>query len=96
MLEHEHGSSAALRADAWYDYRPDRGPLRVGDRSGKAVPGAALLALKAEDLPAAVLPDLRRLMRRVIGYHLGDKPLVSSALFKRGRRNRRGQSNGTE
>jgi hypothetical protein len=45
------------------------------------VSGAALLAFDAEDLGAEHLPELRMLMRSVIGYHLGDKPLASLSLF---------------
>jgi DNA repair protein RecO (recombination protein O) len=81
LLEREHATGEPLRADAMYDYRPDRGPVRVSDRSGRAIPGSVLLALKSEQLESELLPDLRRLMRRVIGYHLGDKPLASQALF---------------
>ena len=33
------------------------------------------------EIEGAHLPELRRLMRRVIGYHVGDKPLASQALF---------------
>jgi DNA repair protein RecO (recombination protein O) len=81
ILDREHGTENAVRADASYDYRPDRGPVRVSGRAGGAVSGTALLALESEQLADDLLPDLRRLMRRVIGYHLGDRPLASAALF---------------
>lgn len=84
MLDREHGSGLAIQADEYYDYRPDRGPVRVSGKAankGRAVSGTALLALKSEQLKDDFLPDLRRLMRHVIGYHLGDKPLASKALF---------------
>lgn len=83
ILDHEPGGNSPLLADAWYDYRPDRGPRRVGDQGGGrgAVSGRALLALQSEQLEDELLPELRSLMRRVIGYHLGDKPLASQALF---------------
>lgn len=84
MLDHEADGETPLREDAWYEYRPDRGPRRVaeGNRERGALPGRALLALKAEQLEDEFMPDLRSLMRRVIGYHLGDRPLASQALFK--------------
>ncbi len=85
-LDHEHGSDIPLQADNMYDYRPDRGPVRVGDHAGskgRAVSGKALLALNTEQLNDEILPELRSLMRRVIGYHLGDKPLASQKLFGR-------------
>ncbi len=84
ILDHEHGTGAPLCGDAMYDYRPDRGPVRLSAdhaEDGRAIPGTALLALQSEQLTSDSLPDLRRLMRRVIGYHLGDKPLASAALF---------------
>jgi DNA repair protein RecO (recombination protein O) len=84
MLDHESGSDTPLREDACYDYRPDRGPVRVNgqaDSRGKVISGKALLALKSEQLDEDIMPELRGLMRRVIGYHLGDKPLASQALF---------------
>ena len=84
ILNHEQDTDAQIRDDAMYDYRPDSGPVRLSDNSGhqgRAVSGKALLALQAEQLTEDILPDLRRLMRRVIGYHLGDKPLASQALF---------------
>jgi len=40
-----------------------------------------LLQLHAEHLQAEHLPELRMLMRSVIGYHLGDRPLKSLSLF---------------
>jgi DNA repair protein RecO (recombination protein O) len=84
ILDHEPDSGSPLSEDHFYDYRPDKGPLRVNDNAqskGRLVSGKALLALKAEQLDDETLPDLRSLMRRVIGYHLGDKPLASQALF---------------
>jgi DNA repair protein RecO (recombination protein O) len=88
ILDREYVSGNPIRAEAMYDYRPDRGPVRVGenaDKKGRAVSGTALLALQSEQLEDGLLPELRGLMRRVIGYHLGDKPLASSALFGRRR-----------
>jgi len=84
MLDHESGTGAPLSEDAMYDYHPGRGPVRVNsgaEKKGRMVSGRALLALKAEQLEDEILPELRSLMRRVIGYHLGDKPLASQSLF---------------
>jgi DNA repair protein RecO (recombination protein O) len=84
MLDHEAGSDRPLDGKARYDYRPGQGPVRIGEASasrGLGVSGSALLALRDERIAEEQLPELRRLMRRVIGYHLGDKPLASPALF---------------
>lgn len=93
MLEHESGSSRPLRSDAVYQYRPGEGPVRVAGTSpaGQTISGRALLALRAERLAEADLPELRRLMRRLIGYHLGGKPLASQALFLGLRKQDRGR-----
>jgi len=84
ILDHEQDGETPVHSSAWYVYRPDRGPQRVGEGSGGQgrVSGRALLALKAEQLDDDLLPELRSLMRRVIGYHLGDRPLASQALFR--------------
>ena len=81
LLDREYQSGEDILAQRWYDYKPDRGPvLSPGPDKGR-VSGAALLALYAEDLSVENLPELRMLMRSVIGYHLGDKPLASLSLF---------------
>jgi recombinational DNA repair protein (RecF pathway) len=41
-----------------------------------------LLALDSGQIGEQHLQELKRLMRRVLRYHLGDKPLVSQTLFK--------------
>ena len=85
ILDHDYPTEEPVRAGEWYEYRPDRGPVRVaecehGDR--RLVSGRTLLALRDERLEEGDLPPLRRLMRRVIAYHLGDKPLASHTLFE--------------
>lgn len=84
MLDHEYKTNSPIEDDAWYDYRPDRGPVRVNSdpaANKRLVSGTSLLAFKTEQISDEMLPELRSLMRRVIGYHLGDKPLASQALF---------------
>jgi DNA repair protein RecO (recombination protein O) len=85
LLDHESGGHAPLRADAWYEYRPDLGAVRVADSacdSASVVSGRSLLALNTEEITGADLPGLRTLMRKVICHHLGDKPLASDALYR--------------
>jgi DNA repair protein RecO (recombination protein O) len=86
LLECEFESGEPVRADAVYEYRPDRGPVRVSDSAagrGGVIAGRSLLALLSEELTDEDLPALRRLMRRVIRHHLGDRPLASDALYRR-------------
>ena len=81
LLEREYGRGDEVQVDRWYDYQPQRGPVAVSGPGKNRVSGAALLALHAENVQTENLPELRMLMRRVIGYHLGDKPLASLSLF---------------
>jgi len=85
QLEHEAGSGAPLQADAWYRYVPDSGPQRCdfdARQADRLVSGAALLALRAGRPEENHLKELRSLMRHLIRYHLGDRPLQSAALFQ--------------
>lgn len=94
LLDREAGGEAQIQADAWYEYRPEQGPVRVSqDALDKAknrvsasrtvlLRGSSLLSLNSEDLTEDELPALRDLMRRVIRHHLGDKPLGSEALYR--------------
>ena len=73
-----------IEADAWYRYLPESGPQRRPPETagkGELVSGAALLALKSGEIGEKHLPELKRLMRRQIRFHLGDKPLKSQSLF---------------
>jgi len=81
LLDREYGSDAEIQPACWYEYQPDRGPVCCNGPGKGRVSGAALLDLQAEDLQFERLPELRMLMRSVIGYHLGDKPLASLSLF---------------
>jgi DNA repair protein RecO (recombination protein O) len=81
LLDREIGDGAEIEPQGWYAYQPDRGPVRQSRPGKGSVSGAALLALHSENMETDVLPELRMLMRTVLGYHLGDKPLASLSLF---------------
>jgi DNA repair protein RecO (recombination protein O) len=89
-LAFEPSSGEVVQPDAWYRYHPEAGPLREPARqsgqepsaSANLVSGAALLALESGEIEAQHLPELKMLMRRVLRFHLGDKPLVSQSLFQ--------------
>jgi len=84
QLEHEHGTSDGIRFDAWYLYVPEAWPKRREYDAGKPhelISGAALLALKSGTIEDQYLKELKTLMRRLIRFYLGDKPLNSQALF---------------
>jgi DNA repair protein RecO (recombination protein O) len=98
ILDHEHGSKQALDPDSWYDYQPERGPVRVSasaqGRSG-VVPGSALLALDAGEVPCEQWRALRLMMRRVLRHRLGDRPLVSETLYRGARPSKPGPAERT-
>jgi len=81
LLDREYASGADIQPQNWYEYKPDRGPVPMSGPGKNRVSGAALLQLHVEDLQVEHLPELRMLMRSVIGYHLGGKPLASLSLF---------------
>ena len=85
QLEHEHGGQDDLVPDAMYDYLPESGPVRHegGARpETQLVSGNALIALRTGQIDEAQHRELKLLMRRLIRYHLGDKPLSSHQLFR--------------
>ena len=84
QLDHEQGSSRELCKDGWYLYDPESGPRRSEyeeQRAKELISGAALLALKSGVIEDQHLRELKALMRKLIRYHLGGKPLNSQALF---------------
>jgi len=84
QLEHEHGTLDPIRGNAWYSYVPESGPKPreySAEKSGELVSGAALLALKSRRIEAKHLRELKVLMRSLIKFYLGDKPLKSQSLF---------------
>lgn len=81
LLDREYGTGTGINPQSWYMYKPDRGPVLHSGPGKSRISGSALLALHTENLQVEVLPELRMLMRSVIGYHLGGKPLASLSLF---------------
>ncbi len=88
VLDHDIGDNSAIRADALYDYIPERGPVRVANpdlntrHKGIRLRGASLLALANETLDdLTTLREAKNLMRTILTRHLGDKPLYSRRLF---------------
>ncbi|HUN90800.1 MAG TPA: DNA repair protein RecO [Burkholderiaceae bacterium] len=67
----------AVDPAARYRVDPTAGPLRVqGDAGGEAVRGASLTAIEKRRFDDPIVAeDARRLMRQLIGYHLGGRPL---------------------
>ena len=84
QLDPEVGSDEQIVTEAWYRYVPESGPQRseyTSEQANELVSGAALLALKSGEVEDQYLKELKALMRKLIRFHLGDKPLKSQALF---------------
>jgi DNA repair protein RecO (recombination protein O) len=90
QLGTEHGSGAPVDPAGRYRYVPGTGPVRIDthpaagveDSAILAVSGEALLALQSTRIEERHLAELKSLMRQLLQYHFGDKPLVSQALFR--------------
>jgi len=78
-LEHEAHSQTPLQADCNYEFRFEQGPVMVERSTGQLVfSGATLTAIAAGDFDnPTILSAANRLLRGVIGFHLGGKELKS-------------------
>lgn len=83
-LEYDQVNDAGVQPGRQYLYRVDTGPVELTDEhvQAESYPGSSLLSLARDELDnAEVLADAKRLMRKVIAWHIGDKPLKSRQLF---------------
>ncbi len=87
VLDRDVDDKAPIDADTWYDYIPERGPVRFAHpdttrAQGILVRGASLMALASDALDGPdTLREIKRLMRAILARYLGDKPLHSRKLF---------------
>jgi DNA repair protein RecO (recombination protein O) len=86
VLDRTSDTHEPLQADAVYEYVVEQGPLRLSaaaEAKRLRVHGRTLLSLQ-QDAPMApaTLLEARALMRRVLAFYLGDKPLKSRELFR--------------
>jgi len=79
QLETAADTGEPLDSGRAYDYLPEEGPIGAGEHQGSVrVRGSALLALATGTFPDVEdLAALRRLMRTVIGAHVGERGLQS-------------------
>ena len=86
LLSHESGSGEPVRAEAVYEYIVEQGPVNVSgpaDASRLRVHGHTLLSLHNNDpMDPATLGEAKGLMRRVLAFYLGGRPLKSRELFR--------------
>lgn len=82
QLNKEVTTGAAIAADQYYVVDPLLGPRLVSPHDILAVRGASLLALTSGNFSdAAVLKDIKRMLRMVLRHHLGAKTIVSRELL---------------
>jgi DNA repair protein RecO (recombination protein O) len=85
LLNQEADSGAPVVADALYEYRLERGPVRCRQAAGDGIflRGASLLALQEEKLDGQqACRELKTLMRAALGLYLGERPLKTRAVLQ--------------
>ena len=85
MLDQSAFDGNAIAAHQHYFYHLERGPVPAtsDDHCGIPISGKSLLAFANEsECDADVLQELKRLMRGVLRFYLGNKPLKSRELFQ--------------
>lgn len=86
LLGDEAVHGTAVQPEKHYDYRLESGPVETedGQVNGFIFKGSSLLSLDNEQLDnPESLHDAKRLMRAVLNFYLGNKPLKSRELFKK-------------
>jgi DNA repair protein RecO (recombination protein O) len=84
LLECTGDSGEAVQPEQSYQYLVEQGPIKstAGDK-GELIHGRTLLCLhNREDLDEQGVAEAKRLMRRILSFYLGGKPLKSRELFK--------------
>lgn len=90
MLDYDVITGEPIESEQLYVYLPDRGPTSrvAGNEAYPRVSGYILIALRHNDWTDSRLAvEVKPLLRSVLAFHLGDRPLKSRLLFRR-------QSNG--
>ena len=75
--------SEEIEPNEMYDFDPIRGPMLAEEAGDGIISGEGLLAIHNEDFTNKnILRQCRRLMRMVLSYHLGEKPLASREILE--------------
>ncbi|VAX09924.1 DNA recombination and repair protein RecO [hydrothermal vent metagenome] len=83
QLEHEAENGDPIELDRYYRYELEHGPLMAKPDAGNTIKGSTLLALAHDTVvDANGRKEARMLMRQVLAYYLGDRPLKSRELFQ--------------
>ena len=85
ILDCDVTTGQKIEPDKSYAYYPERGPieLQVEDENVMQIHGKTLLALSGEFIEdKKILSEAKQLMRYLISWHMGGKPLKTRELFK--------------
>jgi DNA repair protein RecO (recombination protein O) len=84
LLERTADTGQAVRADAWYRYEIERGPVEVpaSERLDGALCGRTLLAMAADDYTdERTAAESKLLMRQLMNHYLSGQSLQSRRVF---------------
>jgi DNA repair protein RecO (recombination protein O) len=87
-LDADGNSGEEIRDDQWYHFHPELGLVAgsvAADPARTAFSGSDLLAMARGEFDGPARPAARRLLRQALAVHLGEAPLKSRELFRRGR-----------
>ena len=83
LLDRTADSNEPVVADRIYEYHIEQGPVMTTGSAVGRIHGQTLISLhRGESLDEQGQSEAKQLMRRVLGYYLGDKPLKSRELFR--------------
>jgi DNA repair protein RecO (recombination protein O) len=89
LLDYEANTRRPIQAEQWYSYRLEQGPepLQTEISEGIKIRGRTLQALaRGALIDATSLCEAKRLLRSLLAFHLGGKPLKSRELWHELRR----------
>ncbi len=86
LLDREYATGTAVSPEQVYEYEIEQGPLissRKEDEGSQRVHGRTLLSLhNGVAMDRASMMEAKGLMRRILAFYLGGKPLKSRELFR--------------
>lgn len=82
-LDRDADTGGPIDPNAFYDYEPERGPVRARGDERFALRGSTLLAIANEDYrEPGVLQQYKQLMRLLINHRLDHQPLHSRNVYR--------------
>ena len=85
LFDYDAETGEPVEEDKLYTYQPDKGPVisNAPDASELQIQGKTLLALNQDKITdPSILPEAKRLMRYLVNWYMGGKPLKTREMFK--------------